>query len=158
MATKQPTPRFNPRSGDRRGQRQLGGRPGSSLWYGLAFLLLLGLAQMYYLAPAGRPIPYSDFKELLKNGQVAEVTVADQLIRGTLKQAAANDPKGSKQFTTTRVDDPKLTEELETRGVKYSGEMVNRWLPELLGWIVPLLFFVGIWASCSAAWAARKAA
>jgi cell division protease FtsH len=145
MATKQPTPRFNPRSGDRRGQRQLGGRPGSSLWYGLAFLLLLGLAQMYYLAPAGRPIPYSDFKELLKNGQVAEVTVADQLIRGTLKQAAANDPKGSKQFTTTRVDDPKLTEELETRGVKYSGEMVNRWLPELLGWIVPLLFFVGIW-------------
>ena len=23
--------------------------------------------------------------------------------------------------------------------------MVNRWLPELLGWILPLLFFVGIW-------------
>src|SRR4051794_19778562 len=145
MAQKQPTPRLNPRGGDRRGQRQLGGRPGSSLWYGLAFLLLLGLAQMYYLAPAGRPIPYSDFKDLLKNGEVVEVTVADQVIRGTLKQAVANDPKGSKNFTTTRVDDPKLTEELEARGVKYSGELVNRWLPELLGWIVPLLFFVGIW-------------
>jgi cell division protease FtsH len=145
MAQKQPTPRFNPRGGDRRGQRPLAGRPGSSLWYGLAFLLLLGLAQMYYLAPAGRPIPYSEFKDLLKNGQVAEVTVADQVIRGTLKQAAANDPKGSKSFTTTRVDDPKLTEELEARGVKYSGELVNRWLPELLGWIVPLLFFIGIW-------------
>src|SRR5690242_14451529 len=145
MAQKQSTPRFNPRSGDRRGQRQLGGRPGSSLWYGLAFLLLLGLAQMYYLAPAGRPIPYSEFKDLLKNGQVADVTVADQVIRGTLKQPAPNDPKGSKSFTTTRVDDPKLTEELEARGVKYSGELVNRWLPELLGWIVPLLFFIGIW-------------
>jgi cell division protease FtsH len=145
MAQKQPTPRFNPRGGDRRGQRQLGGRPGSSLWYGLAFLLLLGLAQMYYLAPAGRPIPYSEFKDLLKNGQVVDVTVADQVIRGTLKQPAANDPKGSKSFTTTRVDDPKLTEELEARGVKYSGELVNRWLPELLGWIVPLLFFIGIW-------------
>jgi len=115
------------------------------LWYGLAFLLLLGLAQMYYLAPAGRPIPYSEFKDLLKNGQVVDVTVADQVIRGTLKQPAANDPKGSKSFTTTRVDDPKLTEELEARGVKYSGELVNRWLPELLGWIVPLLFFIGIW-------------
>jgi cell division protease FtsH len=115
------------------------------LWYGLAFLLLLGLAQMYYLAPAGRPMPYSEFKDLLKNGQVADVTVADQVIRGTLKQPAANDPKGSKSFTTTRVDDPKLTEELEARGVKYSGELVNRWLPELLGWIVPLLFFIGIW-------------
>jgi cell division protease FtsH len=115
------------------------------LWYGLAFLLLLGLAQMYYLAPAGKPIPYSEFKDLLKNGQVVDVTVADQVIRGTLKQPVANDPKGSKSFTTTRVDDPKLTEELETRGVKYSGELVNRWLPELLGWIVPLLFFIGIW-------------
>jgi hypothetical protein len=57
-----PTPRFNPRSGDRRGQRPLGGRPGSALWYGLAFLLLLGLAQMYFLMPAGRQIPYSEFK------------------------------------------------------------------------------------------------
>ena len=43
------------------------------------------------------------------------------------------------------MDDPKLTEELEARGVKYSGETNNRWLPELLGWLVPLLFFVGIW-------------
>src|SRR4029079_17715517 len=125
MAQKQPTPRFNPRGGERRGQRPLGGRPGSSLWYGLAFLLLLGLAQMYYLAPAGRPIPYSDFKDQLKTGQVAEVTVADQVIRGTLKQAAANDPKGSKSFTTTRVDDPKLTEELEERGAKYRAELCH---------------------------------
>src|SRR3954452_1676315 len=113
MATPKGSPRLNPRGGDRRGQRPIGTRPSSSLWYGLAFLLLLGLAQMYYLAPAGRPIPYSDFKDLLKNGQVVEVTVADQVIRGTLKEAVANDPKGSKTFTTTRVDDPKLTEELE---------------------------------------------
>ena len=48
------SPRFSPRSGDRRGQRQLTSRPGSSLWYGLAFLLLLGLVQMYYVTPAGR--------------------------------------------------------------------------------------------------------
>ena len=29
--------------------------------------------------------------------------------------------------------------------MKYTGEMVNRWLPELLGWIIPLVFFVAIW-------------
>ena len=28
------------------------------------------------------------------------------------------------------------------RGVKYTGEIVNRWLPELLGWVLPLLFLV----------------
>jgi cell division protease FtsH len=140
MASQKPTPRLNPRGGERRGQRPLPPRPTSSLWYGLAFLLLLGLAQMYYLAPGGRAIPYSEFKMLVKNGQVAEVTIGDHVIRGALK---SGDDK--RQFTTTRVEDPKLTEELEARGVKYSGELANRWLPELLGWIVPLLLFVAIW-------------
>jgi cell division protease FtsH len=145
MASPKTPSRFKPRGSDRRGQRQIGGRPGSSLWFGLSLLLLLFLAQMYYLGPGGRSIPYSDFKELVKNGAVAEVSVGDQVIRGTLKQPAGDDSKQSKQFTTNRVDDPKLTEELEAKGVKYSGELANRWLPELLGWIVPLLFFIGIW-------------
>src|SRR5207247_1097053 len=139
MAPQKPTPRFNPRGGDRRGQRPLTPRPSSSLWYGLAFLLLLGLAQMYYFTPAGRALPYSEFKSLLKANQVAEITIGEQIIRGTLK----SDEK--RPFTTTRVDDPKLTEELEAKGVKYSGELANRWLPELLGWIIPLLFFLAIW-------------
>ncbi len=132
------SPRFTSRGGDRRGQRQLPTRSPSSLWYGLAFLLLLGLAQVWYLTPTGKPIPYSEFKALLKDGGVTEVTIGDQQIRGTLKQE-------SRPFTTTRVEDPKLAEELEARGVKYNGELTNRWLPELLGWILPLLFFLGIW-------------
>ena len=110
------------------------------------FLLLLVLVQAYYMTPAGKSVPYSEFKDLVKKGAVEEVTVGDQLIHGTLKQPAPDDPKGSNKFTTTRVDDPKLTEELEGHGVKYSGEVANRWLPELLvGWIVPLIFFVAIW-------------
>ena len=108
------------------------------MWYGLAFLVLLGLAQVYFMAPAGRSIPYSEFKNLLKEGQVAEVTIGEQQIHGKVKQ----EPR---EFTTTRVEDSKLTEELEAKGVKYNGELTNRWLPELLGWIVPLLFFLGIW-------------
>jgi cell division protease FtsH len=139
------SPRFNPRGGDRRGPRSLPTRPGTSLWYGLAFLLLLGLVQMYYVTPGSRAVPYSDFKQLVKQGQVVEVTIGDQAIRGTLKQPPANDPKQGKEFSTTRVEDPKLTEELEAHGVKYKGEAVNRWLPDLLGWIIPLVFFIGIW-------------
>jgi cell division protease FtsH len=144
MATPNPSPRLKSRGGDRR-QGPFSGRPSSSLWYGLIFLMLLGLTQLYYLAPAGRTLPYSEFKELVKNGGVEEVKIGEQLISGTLKQPAADDPKQSKQFTVTRVDDPKLTEELESHSVKYSGEAVNRWLPELLGWVIPLLFFVAIW-------------
>jgi cell division protease FtsH len=110
------------------------------------FLLLLVLVQAYYMAPAGKSVPYSEFKDLVKKGAIQEVTVGDQLIHGTLKQPPPDDPKGSTKFTTTRVDDPKLTEELEGHSVKYSGEIANRWLPVLVvGWIVPLILFVAIW-------------
>src|ERR1700704_5808566 len=142
MAAPKPTPRFNPRSGERRGGAP---RPSSSLWYGLAFLLVLGVAQLYFMTPPGRSIPYSEFKVLVKDGQVADVTITDQAIRGTLKETPAGDAKQSKQFTTTRVEDPKLVEELESKGVKYTGEVANRWLADLLGWIVPAVFFIAIW-------------
>ncbi|HEV3140536.1 MAG TPA: ATP-dependent zinc metalloprotease FtsH, partial [Vicinamibacterales bacterium] len=140
-----PSTRLNPRGGDRRGQK-LTARQSSPLWYGLAFLILLGVAQLYYLAPAGKTIPYSEFKSLLKSGQVAEVSIADQTIRGTLKQEIPGaDGKPTKQFSTTRVEDPKLTEELEARGVKYNGEVANHWSDLLIGWILPLVFIIGIW-------------
>jgi cell division protease FtsH len=146
MAPSRQTPRFNPRGGDRRGQKPLTARPSSPLWYGLAFIVVLGIAQMYYLTPSGRTIPYSEFKSLVKSDQVAEVAIGDQSIRGTLKgEPTPADAKLSKQFTTTRVEDPKLTEELENHGVKYTGEILSRWLPDLLGWVLPLLFLVGIW-------------
>jgi len=146
MPNSKPTPRFNPRGGDRRGQKALGARPSSPLWYGLAFLAVLVMAQMYYLTPAGRMIPYSEFKSLVKSDQVAELSIGEPVIRGMLKsEVPTGNGKTSKQFTVTRIEDPKLVEELEAHGVKYTGEIVNRWLPDLLGWVIPLLFLVGIW-------------
>src|SRR3954470_11687686 len=137
MAAPKPTPRFNPRGGDRRGPSVQ--RPGSSLWYGLAFLLVLGFAQLYFMTPPGRSIPYSEFKTLVKDSQVAEVTITDQVIRGTLKQPAAGDPKQSKQFTTPRVEDPKLVEERKAKGVKSTGEVATRCLANLLSCIIPAI-------------------
>ena len=141
MAPQKTAPRFNPRAG----KGPLGKRPATTLWYGLAFLLLLGLWQMFNFTSAGRAIPYSEFKALVKNGEVSDVTIGEQTIHGELRQAPAADSKASKQFTTTRVEDPKLTEELEAKQVKYSGEAINKWLPDLLGWIIPLVLFIGIW-------------
>ena len=146
MSTDQPTPRLNPRGGDRRGQRQLGRRSPASLWFGLGLVLVLGLAQMYWLVPRGRVLPYSEFKALLKNGAIAEVVVGQQVIRGTLKAPLPTDPEGSRNFTTTPVEDPQLVEELEAQSVKYTGEVVNTWLPELLGWVIPIIFLVAIWS------------
>ncbi len=136
-------PRLSPprkgRPGDR---RPVGPRPIGSVWYLLALFLSLALVQTYLFLPSGRTIPYSEFKALLAQDNVAEVTVNDQSIRGQLKHAGSDEK--SRSFVTTRVQDPKLVEELEAHKVKYTGEVASRWLPDLLGWILPLLLIVGL--------------
>ena len=107
----------------------------------LAVVLALGLIQSFMAQPAGKPLTYSEFKQAIRAGQIAEVTVSEQSITGTLKQAR----EGSTRFSTTRLDDPKLLEELDAASVKYTGEVLNRWLMEALGWIIPLVALVAIW-------------
>jgi cell division protease FtsH len=113
------------------------------VWYVLGFVLLITIAQAYLFAPAGRSIPYSEFKQKLREGAIAEVTVATQTIRGKLKPGKEN---RSDSFTTTRIEDPSLIQELEKQNVKFTGEVVSRWIPEILGWVLPLLLIVGIWS------------
>ena len=134
---------MNPRDkrpGDRRSL--VPGRPGGAVWYILGLLFLLALAQAWFMAPAGRPISYSEFKQAVRSSQVAEVFVGDQAIRGTYKR----ETNGGRTFNTTRIEDPKLIEDLDASNVKYTGEMVSKWLPELLGWIVPLLLLFAVWS------------
>jgi cell division protease FtsH len=135
---------MNPRDkrggGDRRSLTP--GRPGGAVWYILGLLFLLALAQAWFMAPSGRQISYSEFKQAVRAGQVAEVFVGDQTIRGTYKR----DTNGGRNFNTTRIEDPKLIDDLDAASVKYTGEMVSRWLPEILGWIVPLLLLFGVWS------------
>src|SRR5687767_14646028 len=130
----------NPR-GERRSAPR---RPSGTIWYGLAFLFLLVLAQTYFLVPAGRQLLYSEFKSLVAQGKVAEALVGEQVIRGTLKPADASGKPDA--FVTTRIEDPALVAELEKSGVKYTGELMNRWLPELLSWIIPLVLLVALWS------------
>jgi cell division protease FtsH len=134
---------MNPRDKRTGERRTLGaGRPGGAVWYVLGFLFLMALAQAYFLAPSGRQVSYSEFKQAVRGGQVAEVMVGEQTIRGTYKR----DVNGARNFNTNRIEDPKLLEELDASGVKYTGEFVSRWLPEILGWVIPLLLLFGIWS------------
>ncbi len=136
-------PRISQPRGGRSGDRKPpGARPVSSLWYLLGFFLLLAVVQAYLFMPAGRTISYSEFKGLLAQDKVGEVTISDQAIRGQLKGTGGDEK--SRAFVTTRVEDPKLVEELGQHSVKYTGELATRWLPDLLGWILPLLLIVGL--------------
>src|SRR6186713_2232772 len=135
---------MNPRDkrpGDKRTLRTTA-RAGGPIWYFLGGLLLLVLVQTWFLAPSGRQVSYSDFKQAVRAGQVTDVYVGEQTIRGTY----ARETNGSKNFSSTRIEDPKLLEDLDAAGVKYTGEFVSRWLPEVLGWVLPLLFIFAIWS------------
>jgi cell division protease FtsH len=133
----------NPRSGRRRGDRLRGPTTGSAVWYVLAFLVIAAIAQgIFYSFQAGRTVEYSEFKSLLRAGKIQEVVLSEDRVRGVLKQA---DEPGRKTFTAVRIEDPKLVEELEQQQVRFSGEVASRWLPELLGWILPLLFLIALW-------------
>ncbi len=124
-----------------RDKRSVTPRP-TALWWFLGVLVVLAIGQALFMTPGGRQVPYSEFKALVRSGQVAEVAVGDSHIRGVLKKAEQGQQA---TFSTTRIEDPKLVEDLDQAGVKYSGEVVSRWLPEILGWVVPILLLIGLW-------------
>ena len=120
-------------------------RPGAggAIWYVLGFMLLLALAQaFFYQMQGGETISYSDFKNDVRQDKVQEVTISEERVRGLLKPDSSGKPR---PFTAVRVADDKLPEELEQHGVKYTGEVPNRWLSDVLGWVIPLVFIVGLW-------------
>src|SRR5690349_3188219 len=98
----------NRRTGERRTPPRTA--PGGAVWYVLGFLLLLAIAQAFFQqVQNGERISYSDFKVLVREGKVQEVTLSDDLVRGTLKPASG-EPRG-KPFSAVRVEDAKLPEE-----------------------------------------------
>jgi len=112
------------------------------MWYVLGFLVLAALGQaLFFSLRSGQQISYSEFRAQVRANQVQEVTVAEDHVYGLLK---TDDGKG-KPFTAVRIEDPKLLEELEQHGVKFRGEVTSRWVAEVLGWIIPVIFLIALW-------------
>ena len=112
-------------------------------WYVIAAVLLMLFIQSLYLQSTKlTPIPYSRFEALLDANKVNAVAITQNQIQGTLKEA---EPDGLKDFVTTRVQPPELAENLTKHGVTYSGVVESHWIADLLSWILPAVFFVGIW-------------
>jgi cell division protease FtsH len=110
----------------------------------LGFLLMLALGQaLFFSMQTGETLAYSDFKAAVRSGKVQEVLVAQDRVRGTLK---AEGDKKARPFTAVRIEDPKLVEELEKYGVTHRGEVASRWMGEVLGWVIPVIFFVALWS------------
>ena len=113
-----------------------------NFWYVIAAVLGMLLIQELYLESTKlTPIPYSRFQTLLNEDKVDKIAIAQNYISGSLKEAQ---PDGVRDFITARVD-PELAQSLDKHGVVYSGVVENHWLRDLLSWVLPAIFFVGIW-------------
>ena len=113
-----------------------------NFWYVIAAILGMLWIQSLYLQTTERtPIPYSRFQTLLNDDKVAQVDIGPNYISGSLKKP---EPDGLKDFITARVA-PDLVQSLDKHGVVYSGVVENHLIRDLLSWILPAIFFVGIW-------------
>lgn len=114
-------------------------------WYLVLMLVLLWIWQgaMEFTV---KEIPYSEFKDHLRNEEVTEAEVHETAVRGKIKPK--NDPKGF-LFRTVRIEDPKLTEELEAHNVKFTGVRPSLLSQVLLSWIVPIAFMLLLWTFLS---------
>src|SRR6202048_908201 len=113
-----------------------------NFWYVIAAVLGMLLIQDLYLESIKlTPIPYSRFQTVLNEDKGDQVAIGQNYISGSLKEAQ---PDGVKDFITARVD-PELAQSLDKHGVVYSGIVENHWLRDLLSWVLPAIFFVGIW-------------
>jgi cell division protease FtsH len=112
-----------------------------NMWYVAlaiaAIFFIQGWWQAYRTVEA---LEYSEFQELLKKGEIAEVQVSQNTIEGKFKTPQ----NGKTYFTTTRVD-PAIANDLAQYNVKFSGQVSNGFLATLLSWIVPVLFFFALY-------------
>lgn len=113
-----------------------------NIFYALLAFFLIFLFQSWYASYRQvEPISYSKFEDLLRQGEIEQVSVKEKHLEGKLRNPL---PDGRQYFVTIRVE-PDMAEQLTKYGVDFTGTIQNTWLRDILSWILPVLFFLGVW-------------
>jgi cell division protease FtsH len=116
-------------------------------WRGIAAWIFFGLLFVFIyqsMRSVGteREISYSEFKKRLGAGQIENVKVRTDMIRGESKTAEGK----TEYFRTTPLNDPTLVQDLERNNVKdYSGEIDRSWFSVIAVNAIPTLVFLFFW-------------
>jgi cell division protease FtsH len=113
-----------------------------NIWYVIVAVFALLFFQNWWIAQRGiETIPYSQFQSLVNEGQVKDAHVSSRQISGTLREPT---PGGATKFITTRVD-PSVADWLASHNVAVTGALEDTFLQNVLSWVLPILFFFGLW-------------
>lgn len=107
----------------------------------IAVLLILTFQNIWQQRTAVKVVGFSEFEELLEQQAIEEVTVRRDYLEGKLKSSTA---EGQSKVVAVRVE-PALVEILQRYKVPYSGVRENNFLSNVLGWVMPVLLFFGVW-------------
>ena len=115
----------------------------SYLFIALAIFILL----QNWLSPQINNVSYTQFKSYVAEKKINSVVISSTLLKGYEKvESDKKEPMFPKAlFVTPRIDDRNLVEFLEKNNVDIIAANENTFLRTLLSWILPTLFFVGIW-------------
>ena len=130
-----------------------------SIWYFVFAFLFIAYLQSFFNPPRVENLPYSEFKILLKANKLEKIRLTETYISGTIILRDIDDylpyeriealninSDVERSFYTVRLDDPKLIDDLEASGVSFAGKKENRWLGNVVSWVIPILLFFALWS------------
>ncbi len=130
-----------------------------SIWYFVIAFLFIAYLQSFFNPPRIENLPYSEFKILLKAKKLEKLRLTETDISGTILlrdidehlpyervEALKINGDVERAFYTVRLNDPKLMEDLESSGVSFAGKKENRWLSNVISWVIPILLFFALWS------------
>ena len=108
----------------------------------MMIVLLFNMLAMPWLAQRQiKPVDYNTFRQMTENGEVGKVELQVQENR-----ILFTDKEEKTVYKTAMVEDPDLTGRLYEAGISFNGEEIAQTtlFASLMGWILPILMFVGI--------------
>lgn len=106
----------------------------------LAIMGVLLFQDIWFAQQHIEALPYSEFEKALAAGKIEEVAVGATQITGAFKEPVEG---GKAHFVTDRVE-PNVAETLAKYGVKFYAKPESA-LKGILGWIMPMVVFFGLW-------------
>jgi cell division protease FtsH len=111
----------------------------------VSFYLLIIIVAIYIIdfysshTVPKQEVSYTSFVKQVEQGEIAQVTIVDNIIRGKAKTGV--------EFTTIAPGDPKLIDLLTRNNVEIRAELPPQppWWTSLFSSLLPMLLLIGVW-------------
>ncbi len=112
-----------------------------NIGYVVVAFSLFFLFQAWFTYRDTAQLTYSDLMQMVVGGNIQSVTITETMIEGEFKV-----PQNGKTAFVARRVDPQAADVFEKAGVRVGGGSDSNFLTTFLSWILPAVFFLGIWA------------